>query len=547
MLSTWILWATAVAAAAAPGQDKAPKPFKIDFDIHRGSSQWDMARDNRAGLGKRDDLLNMEIQNERLFYLAELKLGSNANKVGVLVDTGSSDLWVMSKDLTCEAVLSYSKRERIIDLPDGSDGRRLKANGVDHMVGNNRVVKAQYYTEYSEGGGAATVDYAHETNTCTSYGSFATEGSDSFKVNLSAPAFQIAYADGTDANGVWGHDDVQIGSTTVKDLSFAVANESSSNVGVLGIGLVGLEVTNPLTYASAYSGFGSSSSAYTYLNLPQKLVDDGVIQKNAFSLYLGKESDSLGLILFGAVDAAKYTGDLETVPMVNSYSEYSKTPIRIEVAVSKMSLQSSSDNYTVSNNAHLVVLDTGSTYSYLSPTILLNIADTLSASYSLRYGAYLMDCINDDSISLTLDFAGKEIKIPITAIQSRISSSSDQCFLTLLQQLSSSRYILFGDNILRHMYIVYDLADYEVSFAQVKFTDDEDIKTISSSVPGANKAPNYSETSVASLGADSESNASGALNSDSSSSSGLKKNSAGVIGVPLAAVFVAVGSLFVFC
>lgn len=85
--------------------------------------------------------------------------------------------------------------------------------------------------------------YYGGSNTCTSYGTFNTENSDSFVQN-DTDTFVIGYADGTFASGIWGHDTVRIGNLSVEDLSFAVANESSSDIGVLGIGLPGLEVTN---------------------------------------------------------------------------------------------------------------------------------------------------------------------------------------------------------------------------------------------------------------------------------------------------------------
>lgn len=531
----------AVSAAAVLDSGKTGNaPFKLDFEIHRGSSTWDMARYKRGELVKRDGLLEMELKNENTFYLTELKFGSNENTVGVLVDTGSSDLWIMSHDLRCEAVQQSGKRkrERLITLPEDEAEASNKASNKGAGQG-----KAGFFTtvEITEGGGDyATASYAHETNTCTQYGSFATANSDSFKRNLSAPPFSIQYADGTDANGVWGYDDIIIGNTTVKSLSFAVANETSSNVGVLGIGLIGLEVTS--SFGSLSQGLG-----YTYLNLPLKLKDDGIIHKNVFSLYLGKESDDLGLILFGAVDSAKYSGTLQTVPMVNSYSQYTNDPIRIEVALTSMEILSGSGSSTISSKPHAVVLDTGSTFSYLFDDMVSNVASAVGARYSSAAGAYVMNCIDDDNAKITLDFSGVKIDVPVSAVQTRTLNSGNTCLLTLLPQ-SSSRYVLFGDNILRHMYIVYDLDDFEVSFAQVKFTSDENVEVISSTIPLALKAPDYSLTSVATDSDETvvsgSSIVSGSSSSGSSNGSG-RSSGASTVGVPLLMAFVAIGSLLV--
>lgn len=520
-------------SASSNSEALQPLPLKLDFEIHRGSSSQDMTKGKRAGLSKR--LLNMEVDNRKSFYLAELQIGSNSNKVGVLVDTGSSDLWVMSHDLRCVRTLSF-KRERLLDLPD------LEVEGESQKeMGHG---KAFQITELIGGGPdsvvPATRTLGPTTNTCTKYGSFATGNSDSFKRNLSAPAFSISYADGSDANGIWGVDNIKIGGTTVKSLSFAVANETSSNVGVLGIGLPGLEVT---------SSIGSSDfqlDSYTYQNLPLKLKADGIISKNAFSLYLGKESDDLGLILFGAIDTAKYSGDLLTVPMVNSYSAYVKNPIRLEVALSSMTLQSDNQNIHISSNPHAVVLDTGSTYSYVFEDMLSNIAQAVGANYYSSVGAYVLDCINDDSSKISLDFSGAKIDVPLSAIQAP-TGQQGTCLLTLLPQSSQSKYVLFGDNILRHMYVVYDLDDYEISFAQVNFTNDEKIVNISSAVPLAKKAPNYSLTKVSTEGDEASATETVALHRGNGQSSGQKKNAASGINVPLILSCMAMGAFILVC
>ena len=76
--------------------------FKIDFKVLRGNDKRNLfLSDERPYIMKRDSS-EMELQNRQTFYLANIKIGSNEDEVGVLVDTGSSDLWVMSHDLNCK-------------------------------------------------------------------------------------------------------------------------------------------------------------------------------------------------------------------------------------------------------------------------------------------------------------------------------------------------------------------------------------------------------------------------------------------------------------
>lgn len=508
-------------AALAVGEN--PSIFKIDFNVLRGNNKRDLSSEGeRPNFVKRDGSAEMELQNERTFYLANLKVGSNKDEVGVLVDTGSSDLWMMSHDLLCEATSSSSKRDVIVDskLPKMKD-----EGGKDKVVDNKSEAHAKHVSKSSEdvatksadgnnkafwdvgggdtttmvtvspdgpgsgGGGSGSGSRSKSaggatTNTCTSYGSFKTEGSDTFNRNSSAKAFSISYADGTDANGIWGTDDVRFGDITVKDLSFAIANETSSNVGVLGIGLSGLETT----YSNQNGG------NYQYENLPLKLKSQGTIEKAAYSVYLGEKDAKAGSILFGAVDSAKYTGDLQTVQIVNTMKNFGYSEaIKLEIIVSGLTFNDSGSEIDISSNDHTAVLDTGSTYSYFPSSLLKVVGETLNGQYSSSLGAYIVDCVDDDSYYFTIDFSGAKIQVPLSNLVTQYSSN--KCFLSILPQTGED-YILFGDNVLRSAYLVYDLEDFEISLAQVKYTSDEDIKTISSSVPNAKNAPGYSSTAI---------------------------------------------------
>lgn len=508
-------------AAFAVGEN--PSIFKIDFNVLRGNSKRDLSFEGeRPNFVKRDGSAEMELQNERTFYLANLKVGSNKDEVGVLVDTGSSDLWMMSHDLLCEAPSGSSKRDVIVD----SKFPKVKADGgKDKMVDNKNEGHAKHVSKSSEdvvtksadgnnkafwdfggsdsttmvtvspegtgsgGGGSGSSSKSAggaTTNTCTSYGSFKTEGSDTFNRNSSAEAFSISYADGTDANGIWGTDDVRFGDITVKDLSFAIANETSSNVGVLGIGLSGLETT----YSNSYGG------NYQYENLPLKLKSQGTIEKAAYSVYLGEKDAKAGSILFGAVDSAKYTGDLQTVQIVNTMKSYRYSEaIKLEIIVSGLTFNDSGSEIDLTSSDHTAVLDTGSTYSYFPSSLLKVVGETLNGQYSSSLGAYIVDCVDDDSYYFTIDFSGAKIQVPLSNLVTQYSSN--RCFLSILPPKKKGvDYILFGDNVLRSAYLVYDLEDFEISLAQVKYTSDEDISTISSSVPNAKNAPGYSSTAI---------------------------------------------------
>lgn len=485
------LVATALAAKA---------PFKIDFEVRRGESKDDLSPedDSNPRFVKRDGSLDMTLTNKQTFYMATLKIGSNEDENRVLVDTGSSDLWVMSHDLKCVSAPNSKRNERSFGHGTGvklnerelmqkrknlyqpsrtieTDEEKEALEKIHNkLFGFGSIYSTVYITEgpgaYStfslfvgtEGGSSGSGG----SNTCTSYGSFNTENSDTFKKN-NTNDFEIQYADDTSAIGIWGYDDVTISNVTVKDLSFAIANETSSDVGVLGIGLPGLEVT--------------TQYGYTYQNLPLKLKADGIIAKSLYSLYLNTADAKAGSILFGAIDHAKYQGDLVTVKMMRTYSQISY-PVRIQVPVSKIDVESSSGSTTnILSSTTGVVLDTGSTLSYVFSDTLQLLGKALNGQYSNSVGAYVVNCnLADSSRTVDIEFGGnKTIKVPISDLVLQASKST--CILGVMQQSSSSSYMLFGDNILRSAYIVYDLDDYEVSLAQVSYTNKESIEVIGAS------------------------------------------------------------------
>ncbi|CAK7906132.1 candidapepsin-9 [[Candida] anglica] len=462
----------AVALCATLSAAKNVLPLRLDFSVHRGTLEADSVGNDPEFI-KRDDKNNsvsLVLANEKTFYKTELEFGSNGDKVSVVIDTGSSDLWIPSNDVQC---LDTSRFKRDVKKTSGSSRGSFKP-----------LIK-----DASQSQGGLT-----PSNTCTSYGSFATENSDTFHVNSSVNPFAIHYADNSKATGVWGYDNVKIGNHVVKDLSFAVANVSSSNIGVLGIGYASLEATTMYSDQSSYysSSYTSYGGGYMYENLPMKLKSNGLIKKNVFSMYLNSPELQTGTVLFGAVDHAKYEGKLQTVQIVGSDDAFYEDPNRIIVVSSGISIDDNGNEITVSSDPHPALLDSGSTISFFPQRLLDQLGEALGGTYSTSAGAYKVPCVNDSNVSVQISFGGAVISVPYANLLLPIASS---CYLGVLAQSEDSDYILFGDNILTSAYLVFDLDDDTLSLAQAKYTDDEDIEVISDSIPRAVLAAGYSSTS----------------------------------------------------
>ncbi|CAI4035052.1 hypothetical protein SMKI_12G1900 [Saccharomyces mikatae IFO 1815] len=372
---------------------------------------------------------NFVLANEQSFYSVELAIGTPSQNLTVLLDTGSADLWVPGK-------------------------------------GN---------------------PYCGSVMDCDQYGVFDKSKSSTFKANKSSP-FYAAYGDGTFAEGAFGQDKLKYNNLDLSGLPFAVANESNSTFGVLGIGLSTLEVT--------YSGKVAvmDKRSYEYDNFPLFLKHSGAIDATAYSLFLNDESQASGSILFGAVDHSKYEGQLYTIPLVNMYkSQGYQHPVAFDVTLQGLGLQTDKRNTTLTTTKFPALLDSGTTLTYLPSQAVALLAKSLNASYSKTLGYYEYTCpSSDNKTSIAFDFGGFRINAPLSDFT--MQTSVGTCALALIPQAGNATAIL-GDSFLRNAYVVYDLDNYEISLAQAKYGKaKENIEAIKSTVPGATRAPSYNNT-----------------------------------------------------
>ena len=498
LVSTWIL-------TFLFGLSSAQKFVKISFDKSFGSSY---SQSSKNPFQKRDSTLgkgyaDIELTNQQTFYSVDLEIGTPGQKVTVLVDTGSSDLWVMGSDNSLCSSRSNSvselfekqKRDEITTIritlsPDeiigGGGGNSGDGGGNNPFQWlSNIIPQVGGYGSATQTVNAGNGVYATGTSIdCSEYGTFNKSKSSTFKSNHTG--FEISYGDNSYASGVWGTDTLHIGSIDISNVSIAVANFTNSSIGVLGIGLPGLETTNSGT---------NSIYGYEYANFPIVLKENGIIEHIAYSLYLDEPNASTGSILFGAVDHSKYVNGLYTVPLVNIYSRLGiNKPIEFDVTLFGIGVQTNSKNITIAQTSIPALLDSGTTISYFPPTLLKLITSQLGAIYSSSLGYYTMDCVSDDSTLLVFDFGGFHITSPLADFQSQVSRS--KC---MLMMSSHADKIILGDVFLQHAYVVYDLENLQVSMGQANFTNssgNENIEVIGTTVPGAVQAPSYSSSWV---------------------------------------------------
>lgn len=459
---------------------EAPGYFKMTAQKFRRSSIDDtVIQSEMFLLRERDDssdpseeFISVQLLNENTFYLTEIMLGTPPQRLGVLVDTGSSDLWIPAWNNTyCDSdttgPLNKGRSEndiydwsRVLNSSESIDNLRIPSTSVQHKPASS-----------SDG-----------SINCSVYGTFDPLDSATFTTN--ATTFSITYADGTFARGTWGYDDVMIHGVNVSGLSFAVCDRADSAMGVLGIGLSGLETT--------YSGSSAFSGSYRYENLPLRLRSQGLIRQAAYSIYLNHSSAETANILFGAVDHNRYTGNMVALPIVNTLrSQGYNEAIRLEVTLNSLNYvdRASSRQANIGIGAAAALLDTGTTLTYVPQDVLSQLLNLLNADYSTSAGYYVMECSEANNVFLTFNFLGQNIDIKLSSflipLITSAGMSSQYCMVGL--QSSESSSFLLGDSFLRNVYMVADLENLEIGLALANYDDDEteNIEVISSGIPSA--------------------------------------------------------------
>ncbi|KAL2816362.1 putative aspartic-type endopeptidase opsB [Aspergillus cavernicola] len=399
---------------------KRDVPSVITLDIQRNEILDPVTRDQTRR--KRDTTVLQTIDNEEILYFCNVTIGTPEQRLRLILDTGSSDLWCNAANST---LCSSSK------------------------------------------------------DPCRISGSFDPDSSSSC-AHVSSD-FNISYADGSGASGDYVTDTLHIGNTTIRDFQFGIGYSSSSAEGVLGIGYPSNEVQ--------VARFGDEA----YRNLPQSLMHNGQIQSSAYSLWLNDLQANTGSILFGGVDSEKYHGDLQTLPVQSVDGGYSE----FVIALTGISLDTESRNRALSSDSlpAAVLLDSGSSLSYLPDSIVEDIYDDIGVTYEQSTGAGYAPCsLAQENINITFTFSSPEITVGIDELiihsgDLRFRNGERACIFGIVPAGDST--VVLGDTFLRSAYVVYDLANNEISLANTRFNSTEsnvlDIGTGDNAVPSATK------------------------------------------------------------
>ena len=291
--------------------------------------------------------------------------------------------------------------------------------------------------------------------------------------------FNITYVDGSGASGDYATDTLVIGGATLIGQQFGIGYVSTATEGILGVG-----------YELDEAQAGSSGKG-VYPNVPAKMVADNLISSNAYSLWLNDLNANTGNILFGGVDTDQFEGTLATLPIQQVNGEY----LAFLVALTAISVGST----TIASNQNVaVLLDSGTSLTYLPNDITEYIYEAVGAQYDNQEGVAYVPCsLASNTTTIDYTFTSPTISITMAELVLDIAGSNGQpiyfqngeqaCVFGIAPAGTSTPVL--GDTFLRSAYVVYDLSNNEISLAQTKFnvttTNILEIGTGANAVPSA--------------------------------------------------------------
>lgn len=332
-----------------------------------------------------------------MLYAIYVDLGTPYQTVGLILDTGSSDIWVKSSKST--SCIPYSYNATIIET---------------------------FGTLYPYD--------------CYYYGLFNPDSSTSY-VNNNTDFF-LDYMTGF-SNGTWSKDSFNLNGAIIDDYTFGLSNYTDINPGVFGIGLIPNEQT-----------------VNKYQNFPARLKDDNYIGRNFYSLFLNKGINATGNLLFGAIDHAKYTGDLKTFNVVKEKSLMIGDLVNI-----------SFNNQTLSPVPAGALFDCGATEISFPDAVFDQLLNLLNISEPYA----IVDCNNKADEIIKFDFDGFKFDIPVSALY---YDNGDGTCTFVAGPMGADNQMSLGIEFMKYAYVIFDLDNKQISLGHPNYTTEKDIQVI---------------------------------------------------------------------
>lgn len=319
--------------------------------------------------------------------------------------------------------------------------------------------------------------YCNGNNRCDEYGYYDPKSSNT-SINIATP-YTASYFDGTVSYGHYFNDTIKITNELIlKNVKFGLVEQSNSNINIAGLGIIYQDEKAPVLYNYMYNA--------------------GYISRRMFSTYFSTTSQT-GALIFGGVDKNKYS-DLGLIPILD--------PQSYTINLQQVSI----DSDIINDSGYLILLDTGSDASLIPEELWHQMHQAydgkitsvpISGMESEPGYNYIFKCQN--AKPFILDFSGKKVTMkPENLIftlydyngQAIVDSESGAalCASSLVVTLDRETGFIFGTNLLKGLYVSWDVDNMELGIADAVFNSGEQLVEVnarSEQVPNAKRASNY--------------------------------------------------------
>ncbi|CCF34686.1 hypothetical protein CH063_00183 [Colletotrichum higginsianum] len=351
----------------------------------------------------------------------QLSVGSPPQQVTAILDTGSSDLWVPQLN------------------------SRLCKDRLARCTVNNK-----------------------DNNAAAVTGAFDTAKSTTFNAN-NQPPFEATYANGVEIQGTFMSESVTLKGTAVLNNTMGLGQTGklpSPLISILGVG------------ASSSEASVVVNNAKPYPNFPENLKAQGLTQSLIYGVYLNDFRAPTGSVVFGGVDTAKFTGEMQMVPLIGR--EFANTD---DFIVPWTSLSFSADDTarpTVigSKNLPPALIDTGNPSLSFPPQILDQIGPAIKVQ-TLRDGTKALRCDSGASgAKFGFEFRTARVELPLSMIFIPLATDGvpttdkdGNALCTLPLEPLEGQVASFGAPLLSAVYTVFDLENKRLGMAQAKVNE----------------------------------------------------------------------------
>jgi predicted aspartyl protease len=311
-----------------------------------------------------------------------------------------------------------------------------------------------------------------------------TDSSETFHWN-DTDTFQMAYGTGdVRPTGRWGYDNMYFQNKPLGSYSFAVADNTQYDYGIIGLGFPSLESTNSIHEAN--------SSGYQYNQFTEILVEQGIVGNRLFSIDLSRTRGD-GTIIFGGIDKSRISqnANMYQYPMVNAFfTRDGNRHSSIAITLNSMSVISTHDIVDVDNTeeANIVkgyfpaLLDTGTTYAMFPSAVFNQLVQKLNLQHNPTIGLFTTSCASLQDQALQLSFQGVNYKFPVSSLFVKSQNGEECAFMVASSPLQLA--IVLGTAFLEQLYIIVDMDAQKIGLAtpttEMAFSDITSLEGIDS-------------------------------------------------------------------